>query len=281
MKKLLAVSLALSMMFLMAACGNNQSGSPSSSGEESSYEDVLQPTDGLEDNTDTPENTDTPAENEGTDSNADGSTTTQNNSNSSKPSQGSSTNTSRPGNSGSNSSSSNNNNSNNSSSNSGNNSSTSTDKPAENKNYAGTLPELISAIYAKQPVDLMLSEPTAVDLSDADAVTYYLGLSDASKVKEAYFSETMIGSQAYSLVVVRTNSAADAPAVAQSMFDGINQSKWICVTADCLAVGAYGDTVMLAMADSSLSTTLHTDLRAAYASAVGGKLDVSLERTGT
>lgn len=275
MKKLLAVSLALSMMFLMAACGNNQSGSPSSSGKESSYEDVLQPTDGLEDNTDTPENTDTPAENEGTDSNADGSTTTQNNS--SKPSQGSSTNTSRPGNSGSNSSSSNNNNS----SNSGNNSSTSTDKPAENKNYAGTLPELISAIYAKQPVDLMLSEPTAVDLSDADAVTYYLGLSDASKVKEAYFSETMIGSQAYSLVVVRTNSAADAPAVAQSMFDGINQSKWICVTADCLAVGAYGDTVMLAMADSSLSTTLHTDLRAAYASAVGGKLDVSLERTGT
>ena len=278
MKKLLAVSLALSMMFLMTACGNNPSGSPSSSGEGSSYEDVLQPTDGLEDNTDTPENTDTPAENEGTDSNADGSTTTQNNSNSSKPSQGSSTNTSRPGNSGGNSSSSNNNNN---SSNSGNNSNTSTDKPAENKNYAGTLPELISAIYAKQPVDLMLSEPTAVDLSDADAVTYYLGLSDASKVKEAYFSETMIGSQAYSLVVVRTNSAADAPAVAQSMFDGINQSKWICVTADCLAVGAYGDTVMLAMADSSLSTTLHTDLRAAYASAVGGTLDVSLERTGT
>ena len=82
-------------------------------------------------------------------------------------------------------------------------------------------------------------------------------------------------------VSARLDRAADAPAVAQSMFDGINQSKWICVTADCLAVGAYGDTVMLAMADSSLSTTLHTDLRAAYASAVGGKLDVSLERTGT
>ena len=75
--------------------------------------------------------------------------------------------------------------------------------------------------------------------------------------------------------------AADAATIAQNMYDGINQSKWICVTADCLAVGAYGDTVMLAMVGSNLSKTMHTDLRSAYASAVGGTLDVSMDRVDT
>ena len=72
----------------------------------------------------------------------------------------------------------------------------------------------------------------------------------------------MIGSQAYSLVVVRANSAKDAASVAQSMFDGINQNKWICVTANAVAAGAYGDTAMLVIANTDLGETLTTDLRA-------------------
>ena len=126
----------------------------------------------------------------------------------------------------------------------------------------------------------MVGEPAPVDLNDSNVVKYYTGLSDGSKLKEAYFSEAMIGSQAYSMVVVRVKDAADAASVAQSMFDGINQAKWVCVTADALAVGAYGDTVMLAMGDSlNMGETIHTDLRAAYASVVGAsKLDVALDR---
>ena len=80
---------------------------------------------------------------------------------------------------------------------------------------------------------------------------------------------------------VRANSAKDAASVAQSMFDGINQNKWICVTANAVAAGAYGDTAMLVMANTDLGETLTTDLRAAYASAVGGTLDVSLDRVDT
>ena len=264
MKKLLAISLSLALLLTTVACGNNKNEEPSSS-EGSGYEDVMNPESSLESSTDEPEgdeaeDPEAPAEEE-----EDENTPSGNNSSNQKPTQN------KPA-SGSNSSSGS----------SGNNSSNTSSKPSApaSNNYSGTLPELINAIYAKQPVELALSDPTAIDLSDANAVTYYLGLNDTSKVKEAYYSEALIGSQAYSLVVVRTNSAADAPAVAQSMFDGINQSKWVCVTADCLAVGAYGDTVMLAMVSSELNPTLHTDLRSAYASAVGGKLDVSLDRTG-
>ena len=199
----------------------------------------------------------------------------------SKPSNGGS---SKPDNSGSNNSSnggSNKPSNGGSGSNSGAGDNTGSGSQEETKTYSGTLPDLINAIYANHSVDLSLSDPTAVDLSNSDQISYYLGLTDASKLKEAYYSEAMIGSQAYSLVVVRANSAKDAASVAQSMFDGINQNKWICVGANAVAAGAYGDTAMLVMADTGLGETLTTDLRAAYASAAGGALDVSLDRVDT
>ena len=242
MKKLLTISLALAMLLMTAACGNNNT-PPSSSGEDSSYEDVLPPQGGeTEGSTDE----DLPEE-----SDPQGDAENNGDANAQKPEEKPE---SKPEN-----------------------------KPAEsNKNYSGTLTDLVSAIYAKQSVELSLRDPMAVDLSDADAVQFNLGLSDGSKLKEAYVSESMMGSQAYSLVVVRVKNAADAAGVAQSMYDGINQSKWICVTANALAVGAYGDTVMLAMANSDLGADLHTNLRNAYASAVGAsKLDVSLDRVDT
>ena len=267
MKKLLAISLSLALLLTTVACGNNKNEEPSSS-EGSGYEDVMNPESSLEDSTDEPEAEDpdaeepeTPAEDK-EDEKAPSGNSGSNNTSSQKPAQD------KPASGGG---------SNGSSNNSGN--TNNKPSPPASNNYSGTLPELINAIYAKQPVEIMVNDPAPVDLSDANAVNNFLGLTDASKVKEAYYSEAMIGSQAYSLVVVRTNSAADAPAVAQSMFDGINQAKWVCVSADCVAVGAYGDTVMLVMVSSGLGgATLHTDLRAAYASVVGGKLDVSLDR---
>lgn len=275
MKKLLAISLSLAMLLMTVACGSNNAGEPSSS-EGSSYEDVLNPNANTEGSTNEPDgDVQEPSSTEENNASEDGADQTTSGSNSNTNSNTNTGSTSKPG-STTQKPTGNSKPSTGTSSNTG-----STSKPQSSSNYSGTLPDLINAIYAKQPVELMVTDPTAVNLSDADAVNNYLGLKDASKIKEAYYSEAMIGSQAYSLVVVRTKSAADAPSVAQSMFDGINQSKWICVTADALAVGASGDTVMLAMVNSELGATLHTDLRAAYASVVGGKLDVSLDRVGT
>lgn len=275
MKKLFAFTLALALMLSMTACGGNANKQPSSS-EDSTYEDVLgedssiedqQPsTDEEEGNGETTPPTDDEQETK-PDSKPDNN----------KPSNGGN---SKPDNSGSNKPS-NGGNGSNSGSNGGSGSNTGSGSQDETKTYSGTLPDLINAIYANHSVDLSLSDPTAVDLSNSDQISYYLGLTDASKLKEAYYSEALIGSQAYSLVVVRANSAKDAASVAQSMFDGINQNKWICVTANAVAAGAYGDTAMLVMANTDLGETLTTDLRAAYASAVGGALDVSLDRVDT
>lgn len=117
----------------------------------------------------------------------------------------------------------------------------------------GTPAEIIDRIYAQKSVDF---SPITLTPDDPDYGamwdwTYYTGLADGSKVKEAAVSEAMVGSIAYSLVVVRVNDAADAQAVAQEMKDGIDTRKWICVEAGDLQVAGYGDVVMLVMVDEA------------------------------
>ena len=72
-------------------------------------------------------------------------------------------------------------------------------------------------------------ETTELDLSDGDMFTAVTGLADSDKVKEAAYSESMMGSQAYSLVVVRVKQSKYAADVADEMLNGINPAKWICV----------------------------------------------------
>lgn len=108
---------------------------------------------------------------------------------------------------------------------------------------------LIDKIYEKVPVEFMLGS-MEVDIADADALKMFTGLADASKINGAVVSEAMIGSIAYSMVLVNVKDAADAQSVAEQMRDGIDQRKWICVTADDLSVAASDTVVMLVMIGS-------------------------------
>ena len=62
------------------------------------------------------------------------------------------------------------------------------------------------------------------------------------------------------------------------MYNNINQSKWVCVTAHNLAVGTYGDVAMLVMCHNDLGTEMHLTLRDAFASVCGGSLSNTAER---
>lgn len=119
----------------------------------------------------------------------------------------------------------------------------------------GTSAEIIEKIYAQKSVEFA---PVTLTPDDPDYGamwdwTYYTGLADGSKIKEAAVSEPMIGSIAYSLVVVRVNDAADAKSVAQEMKDGIDTRKWMCVEAGDLQVAGCGDVVMLIMVDEAFA----------------------------
>jgi len=134
------------------------------------------------------------------------------------------------------------------------------EKPAENKKPAadkteakapsGTPAEIIDMIYAKHPVEAFPIGTIEIDINDADALKMFTGLGSADKIEAAAASEAMMGSQAYSLVVVKTKSAKDAETVLEEMVNGIDQRKWICVEADDLSAASCGNVVVLMMVGS-------------------------------
>ena len=123
----------------------------------------------------------------------------------------------------------------------------------------GTMEELLNKTIEQRPVEFM-GGVIPVDLTDSSedglwALKSYTGLDSAAQITEAAAFEPMMGSMAFSMVLVRTVEGADSKAVAESMKSGIDTRKWICVEADDLKVAGFGDVVMLIMLNSDSGMT--------------------------
>ena len=139
-----------------------------------------------------------------------------------------------------------------------------------------TVETLIEKIYeTKMPEFALMTMP--VDLADAETTAWLTGVSDPSLLKEAAVSESMMGSQAYSLVMVRVNDAAKSEEVAQMMLDNIDPVMWICVQADDIDAAIYGDLVLFVMIDSSFGMPA-ADFIGAFKTIAGGALDKELSK---
>ena len=135
---------------------------------------------------------------------------------------------------------------------------------------------LVNKIYeSKMPEFALMTMP--VDLADAEMVAWQTGINDPALLKEAVISESMMGSQAYSMVMVRVNDAAKAEEVAQMMLDNIDPRKWICVAADDIDAAIYGDLVLFVMIDSSFGMPA-ADFIGAFKTIAGGALDKELSK---
>ena len=290
MKKLIA--LLLTFMLILSgftACGSNDetetTGNDVTAGdeaagndEETGDEDGSEAGDEAGDQADSDESGDT-ADSDTEKSDSDNKTE-------SKPSSGTSGNgnsgssTSSSGSSGSNSSGSSNSSSSSSSGSSGSSSSSSkpsSDKKDEIKAPSGTPAEIIDMIYGIKSVDLPLGTMD-IDLSDAEGAAYNTGITSLDLVESAASSESMMGSQAYSLVVVKVKDKKNTEKIANEMLNGINQSKWICVTADDLRVAATDDVVVLIMVGSNFKDSVTAkEITDAFKSLCGG-LDISLKK---
>ena len=146
-------------------------------------------------------------------------------------------------------------------------------KKEEPNNLEGkSLSEIIDLIYAEKEPGIMV-ETMEVDIEDADYLKYDTGLSSADKITEAAVSEAMIGSQAYSMVLVRVADEKDSQDVASEMKEGIDTAKWICVQADDLKVAVYRDVVLLVMVSSELSDSVTAqEIIDAYKTVCGGEI---------
>ncbi|WP_300706456.1 hypothetical protein [uncultured Desulfovibrio sp.] len=117
------------------------------------------------------------------------------------------------------------------------------------------LSALVDSIYEAYPVELMMMQTTAIDLDDESWLTYNTGLTaeQAELVDAGVKSESLTGSQAYSLVLLRVKDAADAQTVADAMLENIDPAKWVCVMADQQRVVTFDDKVLFVMASSELT----------------------------
>ena len=144
------------------------------------------------------------------------------------------------------------------------------------KNVEGTMEELLNKIIEIQPVEFM-GGTMPIDLTDTSEdglwfLSSNTGLPNADDITDAAFFGPMMGSIAFSLVMVRTAEGTDAKTVAEAMKAGIDPRKWICVEANDLKVATYGDVAMLIMVDSNngLSAQSYVD---AFAQVAGAELD--------
>lgn len=124
----------------------------------------------------------------------------------------------------------------------------------------GTPSEIIDKIYAgagdrEYPMMLATSELTA------DNSVYMVGV-ESSEYKEGAVSESMVGSIAYSMAVLRANDAESAQALADSVKEKVDPRKWICVEAETVNTAVIGDVVFLVMADQETADALTASFQA-------------------
>lgn len=143
----------------------------------------------------------------------------------------------------------------------------------------GTMEENAMKIIEQNPVEFM-GGVIPVDLTDTSedglwAVEYNTGLKNGEKLTDIAVYEPMMGSMAFSMVLVRVADAKDAEAVAKEMTDNIDTRKWICVEANEKLVAGYGDVVMLIMLDSGIGLTAQSFVDA-FKTVCGGELDFTI-----
>lgn len=153
------------------------------------------------------------------------------------------------------------------------------DDAAAKTPIADNMETVVNTIVEKNPVEFM-GGIMPVDLTDTSedglwAIKSFTGLENADKLKDIAVYEPMMGSLAFSMVLVRVNDANDAKTVAQEMNDNIDTRKWICVEANDKMVVGYCDVVMLIMLDSSNGMTAQSFVDA-FKTVCPGELDFTI-----
>jgi len=86
----------------------------------------------------------------------------------------------------------------------------------------------------------------ALPMEDADMVAYHTGMTDLAGVTDIILSESMVGSFAYSFVMLRTDGTNTAE-VQKTLGEKIDPRKWVCVAAEKVSSVIVDNDVILVM----------------------------------
>lgn len=137
------------------------------------------------------------------------------------------------------------------------------------------LVEMIDGIYEKiGKENLPNTGILDIDVKDLDSLAYYTGLKNNENIEYVVASEPMMGSQAYSFVLLKVSNTADIDKIKQEIYDNVNTRKWICVEAENLYVTSYDTVIAMIMADAVWADPIYNQ----FTSFAGDNLGTSLER---
>ncbi len=117
---------------------------------------------------------------------------------------------------------------------------------AKKENIDGTLPDIMEKLYAGLSEEEMPMMVENITLDDENFE--YYAFADV-KYKEAIASESMTGSIAHSVVLIRLEDAKDAEQAVEDIKKNADPRKWICVEAENTYVLSKGDLVVLIMSN--------------------------------
>ena len=124
------------------------------------------------------------------------------------------------------------------------------------KNIEGSLEEIMTKVYegiSEDELPMMLSN---IEITDEN-IENYLGTKDID-YQEALASESMVGSIAHSVVLVRMADGADIEEAKTLSKEKANPRKWICVEAENVYVESKGNLIILIMS-GELADTIKTN----------------------
>lgn len=116
---------------------------------------------------------------------------------------------------------------------------------AKDNNVDGNLSDIMSKVYSEISSENLPMGLTNIEVNEEN-IEMYLGTSNI-EYKEVLASESMIGSIAHSVVLVRTKENADIEKIKEEIKNNVDPRKWICVgvEAEDVIIKNKGDLIIV------------------------------------
>ena len=137
-------------------------------------------------------------------------------------------------------------------------------KTKSNVQIAGTedMQNLINTVYEGQTDNLPPTLNTQIiDVNNLDVLKSFTGLESNESIESAVASEPMIGSQAYSFVLVKVKDGINADSIAKEMSEKVDTRKWICVEAEKLYATSVDNLAVLVMGSDEWATPVYNKVK--------------------
>ena len=124
-------------------------------------------------------------------------------------------------------------------------------------NVNGSLEDIMSKLYQGINEDELPMALGNIELTDEN-IESFIGTTEV-KYTEAIANESMVGSIAHSVVLLRVEEGSNVDEAVQKIKENVNPRKWICVEASNVIVKNRGDLVVLIMSNETLAPKLEAN----------------------